>query len=62
VRGTRIDAVMTRNPRTIRPDALAAEAVEIMERTKSTQLPVVGADGRLSGALNIHDLFRAKVL
>ena len=61
-RSTRIDAVMTRAPRTIHPGALAAEAVEIMERTKSTQLPVVDADGTLVGALNIHDLFRAKVV
>jgi arabinose-5-phosphate isomerase len=53
---------MTRGPRTIRPEALAAEAVELMEARKSTQLPVVDAAGTLVGALNIHDLFRAKVL
>jgi len=57
-----VDAVMTRNPHTVRPEALAAEAVELMEKYKTTQLPVAGADGRLVGALNIHDLFRAKVL
>ncbi|MGW8269724.1 MAG: KpsF/GutQ family sugar-phosphate isomerase [Burkholderiales bacterium] len=62
LRRTRIDDVMTRNPRTIQPGALAAEAVEVMERTKSTQLPVVDGDGRLVGALNIHDLFRSKVV
>jgi arabinose-5-phosphate isomerase len=62
LRRTRIDEVMTRNPRTIQPGALAAEAVELMERTKSTQLPVVDAGGRLVGALNIHDLFRSKVV
>jgi len=62
LRRTRIDEVMTRNPRTIQPGALAAEAVEVMERTKSTQLPVVDGDGRLVGALNIHDLFRSKVV
>ena len=62
LRGTRIDEGMTRNPRCVRPDALAAEAVEIMERTKSTQIPVVDAEGRLVGALNIHDLFRSKVV
>jgi arabinose-5-phosphate isomerase len=62
IRATPVTAVMTRGPRTIRPEALAVEAVEIMERTKSTQLPVVDADGVLIGALNIHDLFRAKVL
>jgi len=33
-----------------------------MEKYKTTQLPVVDGDGRLVGALNIHDLFRAKVL
>jgi arabinose-5-phosphate isomerase len=62
VHATPIDAVMTRNPRSIRPEALAAEAVELMEKHKTTQLPVVDPDGRLVGALNIHDLFRAKVL
>ena len=62
VHATSIDAVMTRNPRSIRPEALAAEAVELMEKHKTTQLPVVDPDGRLVGALNIHDLFRAKVL
>ena len=62
VHSTPIDAVMTHNPRSIRPEALAAEAVELMEKHKTTQLPVVDPDGRLVGALNIHDLFRAKVL
>lgn len=61
-RGLRIDAVMTRDPRAVRPEALAVEAVEIMERRKSTQMPVVDATGRLVGALNIHDLFQAKIL
>jgi arabinose-5-phosphate isomerase len=62
LRDTRIDEVMTRSPRSVHPGALAAEAVEIMERTKSTQIPVVDAEGRLVGALNIHDLFRSKVV
>jgi arabinose-5-phosphate isomerase len=61
-RGTPIESVMTCGPLTVRPEALAVEAVEIMERRKSTQLPVVDAEGRLIGALNIHDLFRAKIL
>ena len=61
-RGTRVESIMTRDPRTILPEALAVEAVELMERRKSTQLPVVDAAGRLVGALNIHDLFRAKIL
>ena len=62
VHTTRVAGVMTRNPHTIRPDALAAEAVDLMEKYKTTQLPVADGSGRLVGALNIHDLFRAKVL
>ncbi len=57
-----ISTVMTRNPRTIGPEKLAAEAVELMERYKITQLPVADEAGRLIGALNMHDLFQAKVL
>jgi len=59
---TRITDVMTPGPRSIRPEALAVEAVQIMERHKVNQLLVVDGDGRLAGALNMHDLFRAKVI
>ena len=57
-----IDRVMTPDPHTIRPEALAAEAVQMMERHKISQLLVVDAQGILLGALNMHDLFRAKVI
>jgi arabinose-5-phosphate isomerase len=60
--GTGIKTVMTRRPRTVRPDALAVTALEAMESRKTIQLPVVDATGRLVGALNIHDLFRAKIV
>jgi arabinose-5-phosphate isomerase len=59
---TRINEIMTPGPHTIRPGALAVEAVQIMERHKVNQLLVVDDDDRLVGALNMHDLFRAKVL
>jgi arabinose-5-phosphate isomerase len=62
LRTARISDVMTRGPRTIGPDRLAVEAVEIMERFKVNQLLVVDADQKLTGALNMHDLFRAKVI
>jgi arabinose-5-phosphate isomerase len=62
MRSTRITEVMTRGPRTIGPDRLAAEAVEIMERFKVNQLLVVDEERKLLGALNMHDLFRAKVI
>lgn len=60
--GTRVDEVMSPGPRTIRPEALAAESIEVMERHKVNQLLVVDARGALVGALNMHDLFRAKVI
>jgi arabinose-5-phosphate isomerase len=54
--------VMSATPQTIGPDSLAVEAVEMMERRKINQLLVVDAQGVLVGALNMHDLFRAKVV
>ena len=57
-----VDPVMTAAPKTIRPDLLAAEAVHLMEQHKINQLLVVDGRGTLIGALNMHDLFRAKVL
>jgi arabinose-5-phosphate isomerase len=54
--------VMHANPRTIGPDQLAVEAVELMEQHRINQLLVADADGRLVGALHIHDLTRAKVI
>ena len=59
---TTIADIMTPGPRTIRPEALAVEAVQVMERHKVNQLLVVDESGRLVGALNMHDLFRAKVI
>jgi len=53
---------MSRSPRTIPPDRLAAEAVQLMERHRINQLLVATEDGKLAGALNTHDLFRAKVI
>jgi len=57
-----VDEVMTRNPRTVRPHTLAAEAVHVMESHKVNQVLVVDERGALVGALNMHDLFRAKVI
>ena len=59
---TKIASVMTRNPRTITPDKLAAEAVQLMEQHKVNQLLVVDAEHHLVGALNTHALFKAKVI
>ena len=58
----RVDEVMTANPRTVRREMLAAQAVHVMEEHKVNQLIVVDERGVLVGALNMHDLFRAKVI
>ncbi len=62
IRSATLGEVMTRHPQSIGPDALAVAAVEMMERLRINQLLVVGPDGRLVGALNMHDLMQAKVI
>lgn len=57
----RAGEVMTRQPRSIRADALAAEALRVMNEGSITTLFVVGEGGRPSGILHIHDLLRAGV-
>jgi arabinose-5-phosphate isomerase len=59
---TLVSEVMSRNPRNIGPDALAVDAVQLMEKYNISQLPVVDADKKLVGALNMHDLLKAKVI
>ena len=48
--------------KTIHEDALAIEAVNLLEEFRITALPVVDENDRLVGALNIHDLFRAGIM
>ncbi len=62
LRATTAQQVMHPNPRTIARDALAVEAVEMMEQNRITSVLVVDADGLLCGALNSNDLMRAKVI
>ncbi len=57
-----IAEVMTAQPYTISPDRLAIEAVELMERYCINQMLVVDEANKLIGALNLHDLFSAKVI
>jgi arabinose-5-phosphate isomerase len=54
--------VMHANPRRIHPDQLAVDAVAVMEEFRINQMLVTDADGKLVGALHIHDLTRAKVI
>ena len=58
----RIADLMGRNPKTIGPDQLAVEAVEKMQSLKINGLLVVNSEGKLAGALNMHDLLKAGVV
>ena len=62
VRTLTVDEVMSPNPRTITQDVLAVSAVELMQRHHINQVLVVDEAQKLIGALNIHDLFAAKVV
>ncbi|WP_425478650.1 KpsF/GutQ family sugar-phosphate isomerase [Luteimonas marina] len=62
VHGTLIRDVMTRDPVTIGSGALAIEAARLMEMRKINALLVLDAERRVVGALNIHDLLRARVV
>jgi arabinose-5-phosphate isomerase len=53
---------MTRSPRTISPDAYAAQALDVMEQKKITSLAVVSEDGRLQGIVHLHDLWGTEVV
>ncbi|HET9762925.1 MAG TPA: KpsF/GutQ family sugar-phosphate isomerase [Casimicrobiaceae bacterium] len=58
-----IAGLMTRNPRSIGPDRLAIDCVELMETApKVMALLVVDGANRLLGAVHLHDLFRARVV
>jgi len=59
---TAISSVMSKTPRSISPDALAAEAVRMMEERGISQMLVVDNNNKLVGALNMLDLLRAKVI
>jgi arabinose-5-phosphate isomerase len=56
----RVEEVMTRSPKTVRPDQLASEALEIINSSKITALMVAEA-GKPVGIVHFHDLLRAGV-
>ena len=62
VQTTPIKAVMSPNGKHITPDALAVEAVQMMEEHKIQALLVIDESGQLVGALNFQDLLKAGVV
>jgi len=60
--GVTLKEATTSAPRTIPPELLAEEAIEMMEKHRINHLVVTDTNGALLGALNLHDLFAAKVI
>lgn len=58
---TQIQEVMTPNPKTIVADALAINALGVMEHNKITALPVMDHDHRLVGVIHMHALLSAGI-
>jgi len=52
------EAVMTRNPKTISQEELAAKALSIMEKLSITSLAVPDENGRAVGIIHLHDILR----
>ena len=62
LRAAPVSQAMSPHPKVIGPDKLAAEAAQLMETHKIHALLVVDAGLHVVGALNIHDLLRARVV
>jgi len=62
LRNTPVEQLMARAPRTIGAEQLAVEAAHLIEAHKINGLIVVDDQQRVVGALNIHDLLRARVV
>jgi arabinose-5-phosphate isomerase len=56
----RVEDIMTRHPKTVRPDQIASEVLELLNASKITAALVVDA-GKLIGIVHLHDLLRVGV-
>ncbi len=54
--------VMTKNPKVIQREALAAQAVHIMEKCSITALVIVNSEGKVVGIVHLHDLLKQGVV
>lgn len=54
--------VMTKNPKTISEDELAAKALAIMERHSITSLVVPDGEGRAKGIIHLHDILKQGIV
>ena len=56
VRSQPVEAIMTPSPKSLGPDALAYDALNLMEQHQITVLPIVGTSGTVQGILHLHDI------
>ncbi len=56
-----VGEVMIRNPKSIAPEKLAAQALALMEKHEISVLPVVDGDNKIVGIIHIHDLLKAGI-
>ncbi len=57
-----VGKVMSRNPRTVRPEALVADAARVLRQARVDQVPVIDDAGHPVGLLDVQDLLAARVL
>jgi arabinose-5-phosphate isomerase len=56
-----IESVMTKNPKTIASERLAAEALKILHEHHVDQIPVTDAVGRVLGLVDVQDILDLKI-
>ena len=56
-----VGGVMSPSPKTIEAEALAAQALRLMEERKITSLVVPNTDGTVRGIIHLHDILAAKI-
>jgi len=57
-----VGEICVREPKRIRPDALAVEALSLMERNKITSVLVVGEENAYLGVVHLHDLWKTQLV
>jgi arabinose-5-phosphate isomerase len=57
-----VSEVMTRHPRTVRPEELLVDAARVMREARIDQVPVVDGAGKAVGLLDVQDLLSARIL
>lgn len=62
IEGLSAGQIGSREPKTIRAEDLAAQALEVMETWQITSLVIPDADGRPLGVIHMHDILRAKIV